>query len=173
MATATQIPVSQYLDTFYHPDREYIDGEIRERNVGRWDHARVQWLLALWFGTHESEWDVIGSTEQRMRVSPTRIRIADLALLRPGTQRDVLTDPPLLVIEVLSPDDTYSGLQERRQDYLAMGIETVWIVDPKTRSGRMCVATKWIAADRLEIAGSPIHIHLGDLFAKIDTQASA
>jgi len=55
MATATQIPVSQYLDTFYHPDREYIDGEIRERNVGRWDHARVQWLLALWFGTHESE----------------------------------------------------------------------------------------------------------------------
>jgi hypothetical protein len=34
MASATQIPVSEYLDTIYHPDREYVDGELRERNVG-------------------------------------------------------------------------------------------------------------------------------------------
>jgi hypothetical protein len=38
MATATQIPVSQYIDTSYHPDREYIDGELRERNVGVLPH---------------------------------------------------------------------------------------------------------------------------------------
>jgi len=168
MATVTQISVSEYLDTSYHPDREYIDGELRERNVGKWQHARVQWLLALWFGKHEAEWDVIGSTEQRMRVSPTRIRIADLMVLRPGTQQDVLTEPPLLVIEVLSPDDTYSDLQERCQDYLNMGVETVWIIDPKTRSGRMCVDSRWIAAERLEIVGSPIHVNLNDLFAEID-----
>ena len=173
MASAIQIPVSEYLDTTYHPDREYIDGELRERNVGKQEHARIQALLAGWFYTHESVWSACIRTEQRMWVSPTRIRIPDLVLTRPGPLPDILTEPPLLVIEILSPDDTYSDLQERCQDYLAMGVETVWIIDPKTRSGRMCVRTKWIAAERLEIAGSPIHVHLNDLFAKIDTQVGS
>jgi Uma2 family endonuclease len=171
MASATQIPVSEYLDTIYHPDREYVDGELRERNVGKWEHARVQWLLAGWFVNHESAWDVIGSTEQRVRISPTRIRIPDLVVLRPGPQPDILTDPPLLIIEVLSPDDSYSDLQERCQDYWQMGVETVWIVDPKTRSGRMCSGSDWIAAERLEVAGTPIHVHLQELFSQIKSPA--
>jgi Uma2 family endonuclease len=173
MASAIQIPVSEYLETTYHPDCEYIDGEVLERNVGKWLHARVQWLLASWFGKHESEWNVIGSTEQRVRVSPTRIRVPDLVVLRPGPQPDVLTAPPLLVIEILSPDDNYSGLQERCQDYLAMGVETVWIIDPKTRSGRMCLAKGWVAADRLEVVGTPIHVELSQLFARLDTSATS
>jgi Uma2 family endonuclease len=168
MPSATQIPVSEYLQSSYQPDCEYIDGEVRERNVGKWSHARVQWLLAAWFARHESLWNVIGSTEQRMQVSPTRIRVPDLVLLRPGPQPDVLNAPPLLIIEILSPDDSYSSLQERCQDYLAMGVETVWIIDPNTRSGRMCVDTDWIAAERLEVSGTPIHVHLNLLFAQID-----
>ncbi|MDP9039411.1 MAG: Uma2 family endonuclease [Acidobacteriota bacterium] len=172
MATAIQIPVSEYLSTHYDPDRDYVDGELRERNVGQWDHARVQWLLALWFGTHEREWSIVGSTEQRTRVSPSRIRIADLAILRPGTQQDVLTDPPLLIIEILSPDDTYSELQERCEDYRAMGVQTIWIIDPKTRSGRMCTGSDWIAAERLEVPGTRIYVELAPLFAQIATQAT-
>jgi len=39
--------------------------------VGKWEHARLQWLLALWFGTHEKQWGITGSTEQRVRVSRT------------------------------------------------------------------------------------------------------
>jgi Uma2 family endonuclease len=171
MATAIQIPVSEYLDTSYHPDREYIDGELRERNVGKWQHARIQWLIAGWFMNHELAWDVVGSTEQRMQVSPTRIRIADLAVLRPGTQQDILTDPPLLVIEVLSPDDTYSDLQERSQDYRAMGVENVWIIDPRTRSGRMCSGADWIGAERLDVPGTPIYVQLSEVFARINTQS--
>ena len=172
MASAIQIPVSEYLETTYRPDREYIDGEVVERNVGKWSHARVQWLLALWFGTHESAWNVIGSTEQRVQVSPSRIRIPDLVVLRPGTQPDVLTAPPLLVIEILSPDDSYSELQERCQDYLAMGVQTIWIVDPKTRSGRMCLHNDWVAAERMEVPGTPIHVSLAQIFAQIDKPSS-
>ena len=94
--------------------------------------------VGSWFVNHESNWNVIGSTEQRVQVSPTRVRVPDLVVLRPGPQPDILTEPPLLVIEILSPDDSYSDLQERCQDYRQMGVQTVWIVDPKTRSGRMC-----------------------------------
>ena len=174
MATATQIvPLAEYLDTTYHPDCDYIDGELRERNVGKWEHARLQWLLALWFGSHESEWDVTGSTEQRMQVSRSRVRIADLVVLRPGPHPDILVDPPLLVIEVLSPDDTYSELQERCKDYQAMGVGTVWIIDPKTRSGRMCSGADWVEAEQLEVAGTLIHVDLGRLFNQIGTHAGS
>jgi hypothetical protein len=49
-----------------------------------------------------------------------------------------------------------------------MGVETVWIVDPKTRSGRMCSGNEWVAAERLEVAGTPIFVHLGGLFERLD-----
>src|ERR1700738_2140648 len=122
MATSIQIPVDEYLHTSFRPDREYVDGEVRERNVGKYEHARVQALLAMWFGQHEKDWGFQVVTEQRVQVSPTRVRIPDVALLPLGHQPDVITEAPALVIEILSPDNTYSDTQERAQDYRAMGV---------------------------------------------------
>jgi len=167
MAAALHIPLREYLSSSFRPDREYVDGEVRERNVGKWEHARVQWLLATWFGVHEKEWGIIGSTEQRVLVSATRVRVPDLVVLTTGAQPDVLTDPPLLVIEILSPDDTYSETQERTQDYRAMGVETVWIIDPKTRSGRMCSGPDWVESSRLEVKGTPLHVDLPGIFSQL------
>ena len=168
MATASRIvPLSEYLETNYRPDREYIDGETRERNVGKWEHARLQWLLAHLFSNNEIAWNVSGSTGQRVRVSGDRVRIPDLVILTPGRPPDTLIEPPLLVIEILSPEDTYSDLQERCEDYRRMGVETIWIIDPKTRSGRMCSGNEGIRAKRLLVAGTPIVVDLGELFARL------
>jgi Uma2 family endonuclease len=167
MATVSHIPLEQYLAVSYRPDREYVDGEIRERNVGKWEHARVQALLAAWFVNHEQAWGITCSTEQRIRVSQDRVRVPDLVVLTAGPQPDVLTEPPLLIIEILSPDDTYSDTQERAQDYRAMGVETVWIVDPKTRSGRVCSGAEWIESPRLEVKGTPLYVDLPDIFSQL------
>jgi Uma2 family endonuclease len=167
MATAIPIPLAEYLETSYSPDREYIDGEVRERNVGKWEHGRVQWLLAHWFGSHEKEWGIVGSVEQRVLATLSRVRIPDVVVLSAGSQPDVLTDPPLLVIEILSPDDSYSDTQERTKDYREMGVETVWIVDPKTRTGRMCIGAQWIEAKRLTVAGTPLYVELDEIFSQI------
>jgi Uma2 family endonuclease len=167
MATILHIPLREYLDKNYRPDREYVDGEIRERNVGKYEHARVQALLARWFGNHEQEWGVQVVTEQRVRVSPMRVRIPDVALLTLSSQPDVIVDPPLLVIEILSPDDSYSDTQERAQDYRAMGVETVWIIDPKTRTGRMCSGAEWVESSRLEVKGMPLYVNLPDIFSQL------
>jgi hypothetical protein len=43
MATAALIPVSEYLATTYRPACDYIDGEVKERNVGRQFHAALQY----------------------------------------------------------------------------------------------------------------------------------
>jgi len=167
MATILQIPLEEYLGLSFRPDREFVDGEIKERNVGKWEHARVQWLLAHWFGNHEKEWGIVGSTEQRMLVSPNRIRVPDLVVLTVGAQPDIISDPPLLVIEILSPDDSYSDTQERAQDYRAMGVETVWIIDPKTRTGRMCCGAEWREAARLEVKGTALFVDLPEIFSQL------
>jgi Uma2 family endonuclease len=173
MATQTQLSISEYLETSYRPDREYIDGELRERNVGKWEHARLQMVLGAWFYNHESEWHITGSTEQRTKVAGKRVRIPDLVILKAGRQPDVLVDPPLLIIEILSPDDTYSDTEERAADYQRMGVETVWIIDPQTRTGRMCVGSSWTSAMRLEVPGTPIYVELAAMFDQINPPALA
>lgn len=171
MATATMLSLEEYLRTSYRPDCEYVGGELRGRNVGKWEHARVQLLLAGWFLNHETAWAIVASAEQRMQVSADRVRVPDLVILRPGPQPDVLRDPPLLVVEILSPDDSYSDTQERAGDYLTMGVGTVWIIDPRTRTGRMCRGAEWIAADRLEVPGTPVYVDLPAIFSGIGERA--
>jgi Uma2 family endonuclease len=174
MATTTQIPVSEYLQTSYRPDREYIDGEIRERNVGKWEHARIQAALTGWFWPHQADWKIMVATELRTQVSASRVRIPDVVLVAAGSRvPDVLTCAALLVIEILSPDDTYSDTEERAADYIAMGTKTVWIIDPKTRTGRMCVGQAWIAARRLEVPGTRIYVELSEVFSYLDEPGSA
>ena len=164
MATSLQISIETYLASSYEPDREYIDGELQERNVGKWQHARVQALLAAWFVQNESRWGVMVSTEQRTRVAGTRVRIPDLVLVPSGPQPSVLTQAPLLVVEVVSPEDNYSDTERRAADYRAMGVETVWILDPETLTGRMCVGDSWRESLRLEVPGTDIHVELPELF---------
>ena len=135
--------------------------------MGKYEHARLQALLAAWFNRHEQEWGVQVVTEQRVQVSSKRVRIPDVALLPLGPQPDVIAEPPLLVIEILSPDDTYSDTQERANDYRAMGVETVWIIDPKTRSGRMCSGSEWVEASRLTVKATPLHVDLLSIFSQL------
>ncbi|HKR26049.1 MAG TPA: Uma2 family endonuclease [Acidobacteriaceae bacterium] len=168
MATQVRVSLQEYLGTTYRPDREYVDGEVRERNVGKWEHARLQAMLAAWFARHEAEWNVMVSTEQRMQVSAERVRIPDLVVVQSEPQPDIIQQPPLLVIEILSPDDTYSDIEERVADYRSMGVKTIWTIDPKSRTGRMCMGDDWKSARRLEVPGTAIFAELDELFSYLN-----
>ena len=98
------------------------------------------------------------------------MHIPDLVVLAAGSQPDVLTEPPLLIIEILSPDDTYTDTQERCQDYRAMGVETIWSIDPRTRTGRMCAENLWVESSRLTVQGSPLMPDLPEIFQKIQPE---
>lgn len=174
MATTTQIALSEYLQTTYHPDQEFVDGELQERNVGKTDHARVQALLAMWFGAHEDQWAIVVTTEQRVRVAAGRVRIPDVTLVRPGAlNEDVLSVPPLCVIEILSPDDTFSRTWEKAKDYRKMGIENIWLIDPATRSGQASTPDGWRETLEFAIEGSPVSLSLVDIFNKLDRSRMA
>jgi Uma2 family endonuclease len=171
MASSTLIPVSEYLSTTYRPDCDYVDGELQERNVGERPHAMLQGLLFSIFNANRRVWNVVAATEMRVQTGINRFRIPDVCVLRRSDPVDPIVHvAPLVCIEVLSPSDTIQRMQERIDDYVHMGVQNVWLVDPITRNA-------WIAtADRshnhvdaeLTVPGTPIRISLADLFAELD-----
>ena len=133
MSTVTAIPVAEYLDTSYRPDCEYLDGELLERNVGDWDHSRLQMSLAGYLWSREKQWGILVVPEQRVQVKPARYRVPDIAVLTgpPPTGR-VIDQPPFLCIEIVSRSDRVAEMQERIDDYLSFGVRYVWVVHAGT-----------------------------------------
>ncbi len=52
MAMPALMPVNEYLRTTDRPDRDYIDGELKERNVGETPHSAAMGMIATIFYEH-------------------------------------------------------------------------------------------------------------------------
>ena len=134
MQTGVQISVEDYLSTSYRPDCEYLDGVLLERNLGEFDHSRLQMRLSAYLFMREAQWGIQVVPEQRVQVKATRFRVPDICAIVRGTNpTPIFTEPPFLCVEILSKDDTMSEMLERVNDYLDFGVPNVWVVDPKKR----------------------------------------
>jgi Uma2 family endonuclease len=132
MAT-TLVTVEEYLRTsFEDGDREYVDGEILERNLGETDHARMQTKISSYLIVHYPQyWTAV---EVRVQVRSTRFRVPDVTIMASETVSSrIITDPPHVVIEVLSPEDRVGYMNRKIKDYLGFGVAYVWVLDPVTR----------------------------------------
>lgn len=134
MSVATAVSLGEYLNTSYRPDCDYLEGELLERNVGEWDHSRLQMLLSRYLCNREKQWGIVVVVEQRVQVSARRFRVPDVTVIagEPPTG-PIITEPPFLCIEILSPSDRLAEMQDRINDYLAFGVQYVWLINPRTR----------------------------------------
>ena len=165
------ISVEEYLSTFYEHDCEYVDGKIEDRDLGEFEHAYVQGLLVTLFNNHRDDWGVYALPEQRVQTQKTHFRVPDVTTLREGTPREsILTRPPLLVIEVQSPDIPLRKTAEKSTKYLSFGIEHVWVVDPYARVAYQGTekGLELVRSGELSIPGTPIRVAVQDLFAQLD-----
>lgn len=171
MSSATLVSIEEYLATTYRPDRDFLNGELQERNLGELEHSLLQTATVMWFWTRKDEWKVLPLVEQRVQVAPTRFRVPDLTILRSGQKREsIITVPPLILIEILSKDDTLRGMRERVDDYLHFGVPHVWILDPAARRAYICTRAAFQEPENgeLGVSGTPIRIALADLFSQMD-----
>ena len=170
MATPTAISVEEYLHTVYEPDCDYVDGELVERNVGEFKHSSLQGILIGYFQALSRRMPIRVLPELRMRVSSTRFRIPDvLVMLKRQPIEPILTHPPFLCIEILSPDDRMSRTLERVHEYLDFGVPYVWVIDPEARTAYSYTKEAISEVrDQLTTANPEISISLPDLFAELD-----
>ena len=134
MPTTALVSVEEYLSSSYHPDVEYVDGELIARNVGEKDHGRLQALIAAYLINHEQKWHIVVYTDARTQILPTRFRLPDICVIRgPESDGQIIRTPPFLCIEILSKDDRAADIQEKIEEYLAFGVKFVWIINPRNR----------------------------------------
>ena len=165
--------VEEYLRTPYKPDCDFLDGVIEERNVGEFDHGRVQTILAAIFMANETAWEIVVVVECRLQVAARRFRVPDVMVIPASQKVDrIVREAPLLCIEVLSPEDTWAKMRARLNDYLAMGVEHVWCFDPEAREARRYTADGFsvVSEASLKIPGTPIVLTIADVFSVLDAK---
>jgi Uma2 family endonuclease len=136
MGTKLLMDVEEYLRTsFDGPDCEYLDGEVVERNMEELPHADAQGNLLVLLGRLRSKLGIRVVPEIRIQIHTRRFRVADLAVWRnDNIGITIPTAPPFLVVEILSPEDRTVRMLPKIQEYLSIGVEYVWLVDPQDRA---------------------------------------
>jgi Uma2 family endonuclease len=170
MATAAPvISVEEYLSQTYEPDCDYVDGQLEERNVGEFDHGWLQTALASYLFTRRKKWNITPVVEQRVQVKATRFRVPDICVLlgsEPAEQ--ILTKPPFLCIEILSPEDRMIRIERRIADYFSTGVSYVWVLDPQSRQTYIATAAEGLHETKsgiLRTENPTLEISLAELFA--------
>ncbi len=167
MPAETLISVQEYLSTSYRPDCDYVDGHIEERNLGEWDHADLQTAIVAYFRARQKTWGVRAVVEQRVQVKPTRFRVPDVCVVLGDPGEQVLTKPPFICIEVLSPEDRMSRVEKRIDDYLSMGVPYVWVFDPETRRAFTATAERGLCEVKtgsLNTVNPELEVPLSEIF---------
>ena len=164
MSTGTVVTLSEYLATSYRPDCDYLDGVLLERNVGEFDHGRLQTAIAAYYYNHRKQWRVHASTEQRVQIAPARFRIPDVCVSAEAAPAQIVRTPPLICIEILSKDDRLSEMGERVEDYLNFGVPYVWILDPHKRTAWRCTRDGMRKTEELRTENPDTAVPLAELF---------
>lgn len=163
--------VREYLRTSWSPDREFVDGRIEERNLGEKEHSIIQRFLTVLFAIRRAEWGVEVFPELRTQTAARNFRVPDVLVVRAGERFDrYITNPPLIAIEILSPEDTLRAIQEKAAEYRRFGIENVWIIDPEPRLAYSFTAAglEEVRTGELIVPGTPIRVVLSEMFAELD-----
>ena len=141
MGTRIAIPVEEYLHTsFPDLDREYWDGELLERTLPDTLHAKVQSLLIVFFWLLRKRLAIFPYAEARMRLGSNRFLIPDVAVFYGAEPARVPDTPPLIAIEILSPDDKMTAVREKLEEYKRWGVPHSWLIDPNSRRLYTCDA---------------------------------
>ena len=105
-------------------------------------------------------------TEQRARVRPGKYKLPDLCVVAgPRPETPVFETPPLVAIEILSPEDRPLRVDQTIAEWLEFGVAYVWVIDPETLESALHTAQGRVRVEdaTLRVPGSPIEIPLRKL----------
>jgi Uma2 family endonuclease len=131
MATKSQITAEQYLHMSFEYDAEFVHGEIVQRAMPDNAHSLIQFLILMQIGRLIQSHPLFPRPELRLRLAPEVYRIPDISVFageRPN--ESVPSNPPYLVVEILSKDDRHHNLMEKLEEYRVWGVPNIWVIDP-------------------------------------------
>lgn len=135
------------------------------------NHAIVQKRLLVQLDAHFGErYEVLPEINLGL---PVRERIPDLAIYQtveftPGQDEIRMTQIPLGVIEILSPQQSLDDLMQKRTEYFAAGVQSYWMVLPDLMTVYVFYSADdydiFSRKDRLIDKKLNIQVNLGEVF---------
>ncbi|NQV26001.1 MAG: Uma2 family endonuclease [Rhodopirellula sp.] len=149
MSTATPPEVQKLVTAVSlfenHPKQrcELIKGEIHLMSPAGSEHGWVVMNVAgpvmIFVRDHKLGYTFGAETGFVIERDPDTVRAPDVAFVsaerikdRPSAQ--FFPGPPDLAVEVLSPSDTASEVQEKAEAWLNSGCQEVWLIDPRRQT---------------------------------------
>lgn len=124
--------------------RELVRGEVRSMMPAGNVHGRtainVSTPLAQYVREHGLGTVYAAETGFKLSSNPDTVRAPDVAFVRRerveriGEVEGYWPGAPDLVVEVVSPNDSYTGLEEKVADWLRAGTRMVVVVEPRGRT---------------------------------------
>lgn len=123
--------------------RELVAGELREMTPARWQHGRIAGNVASALGPYVRQQGLgaMATAEASFRLSadPDTVRVPDVSFVC-RERLDAIGDTagywpgaPDLAVEVIAPNDRYSEVRAKVDEYLAAGTLMLVLVDPRNR----------------------------------------
>jgi len=142
IATTTELlyTFEEYLTYDDGTDNRYelVDGRLEIVNPPTFRHLLIAKFLELILDREISRLDLawICLKEAGIRTGWRKSRLADLYIVPVGQILDLIDrpavsqTPPLLVVEVVSPESISRDYRRKRSEYAALEVPEYWIVDP-------------------------------------------
>jgi len=146
MSTAVAQRIYTPEDLLALPDSvsyELVDGELAERNMG-FESSFVGGILFRLLSNHCAA-NGLGivlpadASYQCFPDAPNKVRRPDVSYIASGRlpagvlPRGHCPIAPDLAAECVSPNDSFSEVETKVNEYLAAGVRLVWVIDPPTR----------------------------------------
>ncbi|HLW76246.1 MAG TPA: Uma2 family endonuclease [Bryobacteraceae bacterium] len=160
MASKALVTPEQYLAAHFEREPELVHGELVERPLPNKTHGRIQALLVLLLGRAG-----YSCTEVRMRIAEDLYRLPDFAFFENEPEGEVPDRPPLLIVEIASPDDRLIDMLTKFDEYARWGVSNLWLVEPTLREFRTYDHGSLQRVDRFELPQFGFTITPADLFA--------
>ena len=147
---------------------ELIRGELRKMTPAGQSHGQYAWSVAFSLGAYVEAQRLgkiyIAETGFVLATDPDHVRAPDAAfisnerLAEVGESDGYVRGAPSLAVEVISPSDRYTDVEQKVADWLDAGTLAVVVVDPRSRT----VSVHRSAAEVVSLAESDT-LEVGDV----------
>jgi Uma2 family endonuclease len=146
---------------------ELVRGELRRMSPAGHAHGRVAARLTASLGSFVDEHDLgavyAAETGFLLARNPDTVRAPDVAFVHSDRLAAAITEgffpgPPDLAVEVVSPSDSYSAVEEKVFEWLDAGCRVVVVLDPRRQ-----VATVYRSRQNISLLSPPDLLSAEDL----------
>jgi Uma2 family endonuclease len=166
MNAAALLTLDEYLDRHFEPECELIAGELRQKPLPTDHHSDICGQLFLLLVAQA------GRARTRLELSiriGNDVLIPDVCALREREKelyRDILAEPPLLCVEVVSPSQRPAEMLAKCERYHEFGVPYCWVIDPVNNRAWEYHAGTAPAEQTSTITAGDLTISLSELFSQ-------